>query len=153
MATITPISADTIEWKSLRVKVVNTAEYAGGFVKDRTFGMKIDVEGAEPVILNQLVGFKGLKFVVFEGDRNEEILFDLFRQSLFDVFGLKKSLLLPKVELVSHMAEWHRFHDFVAVPQLGLPRGTTLSLRSLAAAVIAQSHARPREQVLAPRRP
>ena len=105
-ATIAQVSEDTSGWRTLRVRAVNTADYVGGLVEGRSFGIKIDIEGAEPAVLSHILGRKGLRFVVFEGDRNQQMLFDLFTTANFAIYGLRKTVIFPEVERVSNMTEW-----------------------------------------------
>jgi hypothetical protein len=78
--------------------------------------VKIDIEGAEIPVLRDLLRLPSLQFVVFEGDRNKESLFETFTSGGFQVFGIAKTLRIPVVERVSSMRNWSKFHDFVAVP-------------------------------------
>jgi hypothetical protein len=119
----------------LRVRAVNTADYVGGLVDGRSFGIKIDIEGAEPAVLGHILGRKGVRFVVFEGDRNQQMLFDLFTTANFAIYGLRKTVIFPEVERVSNMTEWGWFHDFVAVPASPRLPSSKASVRRLSAAI------------------
>lgn len=106
----------TADWTRVAVPVHRTARFLPPLLDGRPFGVKIDIEGAEPPVIKDILALPRLKFVVFEGDRNERVLFDLFSGAGFAVFGLARTLLSPKVEHVADFARWHDFHDFVAVP-------------------------------------
>jgi len=97
------------------VPIHQTESYVRALVSERSFGVKIDIEGAEPHVLPGLVSFDGLKFVVFEGDRNKRALFDIFAGHGFTVYGLCRTIFSPRVEQLRGSEDLERFHDFVAV--------------------------------------
>lgn len=105
----------TSEWGRVTVPVRRTHDYVAPLVGPRPFGVKIDIEGAEPHVLGDLLAMTTLKFVVFEGDRNEAQLFADFAAAGFVIFGLCRTVFLPRVRRVDDLARWHEFHDFVAV--------------------------------------
>jgi len=136
MATI--LSADELDRPRERSEVVEMRE-AAGYLRDlvagRSFGVKIDIEGAEPRVLPGVFELPGLRFVVFEGDQNQRWLWDFFTDKGFAVFGLARTLLRPRVVPVTSFEDWAAFHDFVAVPAgASLPASKT-SLQDLAAHV------------------
>ncbi|MEM7694283.1 MAG: FkbM family methyltransferase [Pseudomonadota bacterium] len=115
-ATLLPeLIEETDGWATVRVATRAAGATVAPLVAGRPFGLKIDVEGAEPPILSALLPFPNLKFAAFEGDRNEEWLFDAFSGHGFAIFGMVRSLLRPQVARVRSLSEWGAFHDFVAV--------------------------------------
>jgi FkbM family methyltransferase len=133
MATLIPRAGRRRDMSVVTVRTVETAPYLAPLLEGYSFGVKIDIEGAEPAVIPGLLAQKGLRFVVFEGANNGEVLFDLFTRSGCAVLGLARSLGPVRLERVGGMADWQRFHDFVAVPAAGLPADRHLSLRDLAA--------------------
>lgn len=97
------------------VKVCNTEPTIRALVKDRKFGVKIDIEGAEPMVLPGLIEQTALKFVVFEGAGSTQWLWNFFTKAGFKIFGLERSILMSKVTLLERFEGWGRFHDFVAI--------------------------------------
>jgi FkbM family methyltransferase len=124
LGTLLPPDDRPGDWHSLTVETRQTRRYVLPLVGARPFGVKIDIEGAEPDVIEELLPFENLRFVVFEGCSNERWLFDRFDGAGFAIFGLKRSPLRCRVERVDDFALWHRYHDFVAVhaPQRALPR-------------------------------
>ncbi|WP_170168795.1 FkbM family methyltransferase [Rhodovulum iodosum] len=116
MATIVGRDGSDGWTRKITVRAVETESYLRPLLGDRPFGVKIDVEGAEPNILPGLFRLPGLQFVVFEGDRNKDLLADLFRSNGFAIFGLSRTVFSPRVKRVTTAAEWDLHHDFVAVP-------------------------------------
>lgn len=97
------------------VEVRDTESTIRPLVKDRKFGVKIDIEGAEPMVLPGLIEQKALKFVVFEGDQSTQWLWNFFTKAGFKILGLERSILMSQVTLLQSFEDWRRFHDFVAV--------------------------------------
>jgi FkbM family methyltransferase len=115
LGTLLPADDRPGDWHSLTVQTRQTRRYVAPLVGERPFGVKIDIEGAEPAVLEELLPFERMRFVVFEGCSNERWLFDRFHGAGFAIFGLKRSPLRCRVERVDDFALWHRYHDFVAV--------------------------------------
>ena len=101
---------------SISVRVEKTYDYVFDIVGEKPFGVKIDVEEAEPFILPDLMKFQNLQFIVFEGDANQEILFDILKKNSYTVYGIKKTIIKTYFSNVTNLEEWKNFHDFVAVP-------------------------------------
>jgi FkbM family methyltransferase len=101
---------------TVTVRTVETGPYLAPLLEGRGFGVKIDIEGAEPAVIPGVLAQPGLRFVVFEGASNGAVLFGLFTRAGFAVLGLARRLGPVRLERVGGMADWQRFHDFVAVP-------------------------------------
>jgi FkbM family methyltransferase len=114
------------------VEMHDTAEYLRPIVAGHTFGVKIDIEGAEPKVLPGLAGFEGLKFVVFEGANFTEWLWDFFTSNGMTIFGLLKSPFVARVRVVRSFDEWDDFHDFVAFRTEGSIPDGNIALTDLA---------------------
>jgi hypothetical protein len=84
--------------------------------------VKIDVEGAEPQILSGLLPRREVRFVLFEAANNQSTLHELFLSNDFELFGLERTLMRPRVTRIGSLAELGRFHDVVAVRGTGLGR-------------------------------
>lgn len=100
---------------SIKIPVRRTRDYVASLVGDRAFGVKVDVEGAEPQILRDLLMFPGLRFVVLEGKRNQRVLYDMVAAADFDVYGLARRLLRPAARRVRDLETWNTYNDLVAV--------------------------------------
>ena len=105
----------------------DTFSYVSPIVSDKCFGVKIDVEGAEPTILKELFKFNALQFILFEGCNNEEWLFTHFRENDFVVYGLSKTIFMTRLEQIERFEDRPKFHDFVGVrkPAVELPKRLT----------------------------
>jgi FkbM family methyltransferase len=124
LGTLLPDDGREGDWHSIPVQTRETRRFVARLVGERPFGVKIDIEGAEPDVLEDLLMFPRMRFVVFEGCSNQRWLFDHFGDAGFAIFGLKRSPLRCRVERVDDFADWDRYHDFVAVrrPRCVCPR-------------------------------
>ncbi len=94
------------------VKNINT--YAAPLVGNRSFGAKLDIEGAEPQVMPWLVNQPNLNFLIFEAAHNQSTLFDTIRSAGLVLYGLERSLLRVRLTRIDLLAEVPRFHDLVA---------------------------------------
>lgn len=135
MATIlTAGNAARARYRNEKVPMYDTAAYVAPLVAGRRFGVKIDVEGAEPNVLPGLLQQDGLTFVVFEGKSSKRWLWDFFSRHGFAVFGMARTPLRPRIAPVARFEDWSPYYEFVAVPaQEGLPT-REVALRAFAAA-------------------
>lgn len=124
LGTLLPDDGRDGNWHTLTVPTRQTRRFVAQLVAERPFGVKIDIEGAEPDVLEDLLPFQNLRFVVFEGCSNQRWLFEHFGDAGFALFGLQRSPLRCRVERIDDFGQWQRYHDFVAVrpPQGALPR-------------------------------
>lgn len=116
MATI--IDSDTLERPrdhSETVQMRDTAPFIRPLVENRSFGVKIDIEGAEPMVLPGLVEQEGLKFVVFEGANEQRWLWDFFTGAGFTIFGLERSIRRSQISPLASFDDWSKYHDFLAI--------------------------------------
>ena len=78
-------------WKNFEVieecKVRDIGSYAGPLVAGRSFGAKLDVEGAEPQVMPWLFAQPNLRFLIFEAAHNQMTLYDQIRASGTTLFG------------------------------------------------------------------
>ncbi|MEM8801024.1 MAG: FkbM family methyltransferase [Pseudomonadota bacterium] len=116
MATI--IDSETLERPrdhSETVEMRDTALFIRPLVEGRSFGVKIDIEGAEPMVLPGLVEQESLKFVVFEGANEQRWLWDFFTGAGFTIFGLERSILRSQISPLRSFDDWSKYHDFLAI--------------------------------------
>lgn len=103
------------ETRAIAIPTEDTAAYVAPLVGERSFGVKIDIEGAEPKVLPALVAMPGLRFCIFEGANNQEDLFDLFTRAGFALFGLRRSVLRVTLGPVATVEEAAQYHDLLAL--------------------------------------
>ena len=102
---------------SIIVRVEKTYDYVSDIVGEKPFGVKIDVEEAEPFIIPDLLKFPNLHFIVFEGDANQDILLNMFQENRFVVYGINKTLIKTRFSKIEDLQQWNACHDFVAIPK------------------------------------
>ena len=102
-------------WDSIPVPVRDIAAYVQPLVGSKPFGVKIDVEGAEPVIMPWLLKQPNLKFLVFEADRNQKELWDLVKASELVPYGLKRLVFARRISRIQSYDEILLYHDLVAI--------------------------------------
>ncbi|GGI33775.1 FkbM family methyltransferase [Bradyrhizobium guangdongense] len=95
------------------VKDIKT--YAAPLVSGRTFGAKLDIEGAEPKVMPWLVDQPNLKFLIFEAAHNQSTLFETIRSSGLILYGLERGVLRVRLMRIDVLSQISRFHDLVAV--------------------------------------
>ncbi|MGH1587940.1 FkbM family methyltransferase [Methylobacterium phyllosphaerae] len=124
-------------WSQITVKCVEARKAVQDCTKGGPFGAKVDVEGAEPDILRALLECSNLLFVVLEGDKNIDLLFDILTKRDFAVFGLRRTLISPRLCRIFNLQDWSRFHDFLAVPARAAVPGKSIRLERVAAELAA----------------
>ena len=101
-------------WDTYSVQVKNIATYLPGLIKQKSLGVKIDVEGAEPVLMPWLLKQPTLKFLVFEAARNQKSLYQMIQESGFVLYGLEKTFFTKRLRRVDRFEEMPAYHDLVA---------------------------------------
>ena len=96
----------------------------GSFVRplvaERRFGAKLDVEGAEPAVMPWLLNQPNLSFLIFEGTRNRETLYQQVKCSGLALYGLDHHQFLRVVlRRVDTLADMSLFRDLVAIQTSG----------------------------------
>jgi len=89
--------------------------YVGPLVAGKSFGVKLDVEGAEPHVMPWLLAQPNLRFLIFEASSNQRILHDLVRQSGRVLYGLNRDPLRLRITRIDRFEDLHAFHDLVAI--------------------------------------
>lgn len=139
LATIVKTGTDSPFTRTIQVATVETGRHVAGLLRGRPFGVKIDIEGAEPIVLPPLLQLPGLRFVQFEGATNIAQLQSIFSAAAFDVFGLNRTIFVPRLSHCPDLASWDLYHDFVALPRSAkLPR-QTMSYAAVARHLLARN--------------
>lgn len=116
---------------TITVETVAAGPYISNLVGKKPLGVKIDIEGGEPPVLQQLLNLENVFFIQFEGASNIADLQNIFFENDFAVYGLRRSIFLPAADYCQASADWSRYHDFLAIPRrLRLPE-KTLTYRKL----------------------
>lgn len=134
MATIMPHGETFNRTRRLTISVRETRRYLAPLTSGRSFGVKIDIEGAEAHVIPQLLALGGMRFCVFEGAINAEALRAIFADAGWVIYGLSRSVLRLRLVRIDDPGQWAQFHDFVAVPPDHAAAAATTTLEALAAA-------------------
>ena len=117
-------SEDTKKWtRKQTVPVRNVATYLPPLLKNREFGAKLDVEGAEIKILPWLLTQSRLRFIIFEATHNQEELYKHIESSSLTLFGLVKSIFKKRIYRIEKYQEMLSFPDLVGIR---LPEGVNI---------------------------
>lgn len=102
---------------TLKLKVRNIATYVPNLIGERQFGVKIDVEGAEDMLIPYLIRQKKLKFIVFETVhmQNKTELFCSMIQHGFILFEIVNNMFSTKLQIVREPSLTISYKDIVAV--------------------------------------
>lgn len=102
---------------SIQVPVRAVDSFLKETVGDRSFGAKVDVEGAEPRILPTILAHPSLRFVLFECNIPEvrEHAWELISNKKLAFFGLRKNLFTTRLFAIRTREELDRVHDVLAV--------------------------------------
>ena len=102
---------------TMRVRAVAPATYLPPLVGDRPWGAKLDVEGAEPLLLPRLVALPRLRFIVLETRylRDPGQAWETLRGAGLAVFGLRKTYFAVRLARLQSASDLPRHHDAVAV--------------------------------------
>jgi hypothetical protein len=102
-------------WESLVAEAKDIATYVAPLIGARPFGVKIDVEGAEPVIMPWLLKSPTLEFIVFEASQNQKSLYAFVRDAGFVLYGLERRLFAKSLRRINALEQLVGFHDVVAI--------------------------------------
>ena len=115
MATIVDYGADRSDWDSESVPVRNVATYVEPLIRGRPFGVKLDIEGAEPAIMPWILAQPNLRFLIFEAAHNHGQLWELIRSAGLTLFGLCRNVLRCRIRPIASLAAMSSHHDVVAI--------------------------------------
>ncbi len=112
--------ADTPEHgdgEGITVKTREIGAFLDETVGDRSFGAKIDIEGAEVKILPEILRRSGFRFAVFECNRDSvrEIVHTAADERDLRLFGIEKNLLTVRLRPLTTSDDLSQFHDIVVV--------------------------------------
>jgi len=124
MATLVDTGRNQSDWETKEVPVKNVATYVEPLVRGVPFGAKVDVEGAEPAILPWLIGRPNLRFLVFEGAENRELLWEMLQEAGLTLFGLCRNVFVHRLRPVRSVSAMSAHHDLVAVRLTDAPNAT-----------------------------
>ena len=131
MATLEADKALHGETRDITIPTKETAAYVAPLVGDWPFGVKIDIEGAEPKVLPALIAMRRLRFCIFEGANNQQELFEQFKGAGFAMFGLRRSVLAVTLEPIRRLEDFHNHHDFLALRGVAPTDAPVVSLGEL----------------------
>lgn len=115
MASFNP-QFDSEKWQRQVVPIREISAYLGPLVADKPFGVKIDVEGVEPVLLPWLLSQPNLRFLIFEAAHNHADLWRMIHDEHgFKMYGLERRVFARNLVLIPEQAGMCTFHDIVAV--------------------------------------
>lgn len=97
------------------VPTVETQAYIRPLVGSSPFGVKIDIEGAEEVVLPGLLCQANMKFCIFEGANSSPEIINLLSREGFVIFGLCRTVMSVKIQALQSKEEFRDFHDLVAI--------------------------------------
>lgn len=111
------LTGNTSGGTSITVPVRAIDGFLQEVVGERSFGAKVDVEGAEPKILPTILSHPALRFVLFECNIPEvrDHAWELATQKKLAFFGLSKHLFSVRLRSVQSRAELNAVHDVLAV--------------------------------------
>lgn len=106
---------DPDTWETVKVPVKEISAYVKPLIGDVPFGVKIDVEGAEPILIPWLLQQPNLKFLVFEAAHHQATLWKLIQGSGLRLYGLRRLVFGKRLRAVTSFAEMAQYHDLVAI--------------------------------------
>lgn len=100
----------------IRVPVRDIAIWTQEVAGDRPCGAKVDIEGAETVVVPFLLGLSNIRFVVFECKDKESFapIWAAAREAGRTIFGLERTSLQLRVSPIIDIDEFGRHTDYVA---------------------------------------
>jgi FkbM family methyltransferase len=114
MATLIPDNGQD-GWQKQSIPVRDVATYLPPLIDGCSFGVKIDVEGAEIYLMPWLLRQPALRFLIFESAHNQRQLWDMIKASGFALYGLRRIVIAKQVERVDVYEQMSQYHDLVAV--------------------------------------
>lgn len=96
-------------------EVRSVSDYVAPLVTGRRFGVKIDIEGAEPRVMPWLLAQPGLRFIIFEAASNSAELYRMVRDAGFALYGLVRQPVMMRYGLIETPADMAAYHDMVAL--------------------------------------
>ncbi len=114
MATLIEYS-DQSNWDSQIVPVRNIATYVAPLIGDNPFGVKIDIEGAEPYLMPWLFKQPNLRFLIFEAVHNQQQLWDFVQAAKLTLYGLSRQMLTLQIQQIESFEQMKFYHDLVAI--------------------------------------
>lgn len=130
LATIAHPLSERKNVHTLPIEAKDTQKFVRPLVNGKFFGVKMDIEGAEPAVLPGLLALGGMKFCVFEGDRNQAELFKTFTAHNYAIYGLERTLWRTMIRRVELREDFDFYHDFVAIKK-PVPDPARLSIKDL----------------------
>jgi FkbM family methyltransferase len=95
------------------------SNYVGPLING-PFGAKLDIEGGEPRVMPWLASHPHLTFIIFEACNHRDDLLRIVTDNGLKLFGLRRHPFLLKLEPAPDLPTMGKFHDMVAVRDLGL---------------------------------
>jgi FkbM family methyltransferase len=114
MATLISYS-DQDRWLKQTIGVRDVALYLPPLIDGHSFGVKIDVEGAEVYLMPWLLRQPNLRFLIFESAHNQQQLWEIIAASGLTLYGLRRRVFIKQVQKVESYEQMSRYHDLVAV--------------------------------------
>lgn len=110
---------DRSQWLTQTVPVRAIDRYVSPLVGDEPFGVKLDVEGAEPMLLPWILARPGLRFIILEAADHRQELWELIGQTKLTLYGLCRLPLRRRVRRIDRFEQIQWYHDLLAlhVPQ------------------------------------
>lgn len=95
--------------------VYEIGPYVAPLLRGRPFGVKLDIEGAEPRVLPWLLAQTNLVFLIVEANQNSRTLFDLVSAAGLRLFGLERRLLQLRLGRIDAFDDMAHYHDVIAL--------------------------------------
>ncbi len=130
--------AATVGTTTVSVPVKDVKTFIPSIVKDRPFGVKLDVEGAESLLMPHLLKLAGLRFILFESNVADERpkLWEQVTAGGLQLLGVPRTLVTAKVTTLRRPEDMGAYHDLLAVRAARpIEIGRTLGLSALARAM------------------
>jgi FkbM family methyltransferase len=108
-------NASLSDWDSQMVAVRNIATYIPPLIGDNPFGVKLDVEGAEPYLMPWLLKQPNLRFLIFEAAQNQKQLWDFVQASGLTLYGLRRLVFTKQIQQIESLEQIKLYHDVVAI--------------------------------------